>query len=123
MYEIYKPLRNYMRQFAAVPGLGFVWKYAAHLAHSAPLPVTLPTGPNGRPLEFKHLVFPWDLEILARELVLNAGQHAIRTLGDWPDMAKAINAIHDVENETYGKYGAPDAVLRELHRIVPRSVV
>lgn len=121
MYKDYKPLRNYMRQFGAVAALGFVWKYATHLAHRGPLPVVLPTGPDGRPLDFKRLVFPWDLEILAREIVLNAGENGTRSLGHWPDMAKAINTIRDLENETYRQYGAADTVLRELHRIAHRQ--
>lgn len=120
MYELYKPLRNYMRQFGVVPALAHVWQYSVHLAYGGKKP-SLAVDEIGRALDIRQYVFPWDLEILAQEIVLNGGTEGVRSLGDWPDFARAVNAIRDLENNIVVEQEDADLVLRGLHRIVHRQ--
>lgn len=122
IFEDYKPLRNYMREFAAVPSLVHVWRFAEHLAHNGPLPVDpAPRDHLGRVINIRKEVFGWELEIVARELILNAGAEGDRTIGNWSDAAGAINRIRRLEEEVAKRYVDSANVLRELVRIAHRQ--
>ena len=74
-YEEYKPFRNYMRRFDLVSSLVDMWCYSRHIIGNEPLPAGYAVGMNpltNGPLK-KHL-YPWDLDLLAREVVLNSGK-------------------------------------------------
>jgi hypothetical protein len=64
-------------------------------------------------------IWPWDLDILARETVLNATTRGDRNLRKWNDLAGAINYIRDLDNAGYAASG--DDVLFEMHRIAHRQ--
>jgi hypothetical protein len=69
----------------------------------------------------EHL-YPWDLDILAKELVLNAGTGGDRSLKRWNDLAVAINHIRRLDDAAYTQGGGEHAdVLLELHRIAHRQ--
>ena len=56
-------------------------------------------------VRLKHNIWPWDLDILAREIVLNAGERGDRSLRRWKDLADAINHIRRVDEESYKAFG------------------
>jgi hypothetical protein len=123
MYEAYKPFRNYMRRFALEPALVHLWRLSQHLEHDGPLPGEMGPPPErwaqGRKLG-GHL-FAWDLDILAREIVLNA-QPAGAVLDRWNDLAPAINHLRCLDNvATQAFFADGGDVMREMHRLAHRQ--
>jgi hypothetical protein len=121
-YKAYKPFRNYLRRFDLRSGLVDVWRYSLHVADGVPLPREyelgrsfLPTGP------LKRTLYPWDLDLLARELVLNAGTRGDRSLKNWNDLAAAINHIRHLEEKAFLADPSERDALFELHRHVQRQ--
>ena len=119
-YEEYKPFRNYMRRFVIVDGLLDVWRYFLHIIDGIPLP---PGYLVGKPAfaQLERNVWPWDLEIIARELVLNASARGDRSLRKWNDLANAINHIQRLGDEAYKLFGDSRDVMFEMHRIAHRQ--
>lgn len=62
--------------------------------------------------------YPWEIDLLAREIILNAGIVGKRSLGTWQEFSTLVNRLRDLENEISERYGSADTVLREVHRIV-----
>jgi hypothetical protein len=70
----------------------------------------------------KEHFYPWDLDILARELVLNAGKRGDRSLRTWDHLAVAVNHIRRLDEAAYMDSGTePSDVIFELHRIAHRQ--
>jgi hypothetical protein len=119
-YEDYKPFRNYTRRLSLVESLIDVWRYSVHILNDAPLPTDYAIGkPPFEPI--KRIVWPWELEILAREIVLNATTKGDCSLRRWNNLAEAINHIKRLDNEAYKAFGEQRDVLLEMHRIVHRQ--
>jgi hypothetical protein len=119
-HESYKPFRNYMRHFSLADSLIDVWRYSLHIVENAPLPLDYAVGKP--PLEqIKRHIWPWELDILAREIVLNAVPKGDRSLRRWDDLAGAINHIKRLDNEAYTAFGDQRDVLLEMHRIAHRQ--
>src|SRR5438067_1629019 len=91
-YDKYKPFRNYMRRFPLVESLADVWRYSWHIVENKPLPHEYAVG---KPAFARIIgnIWPWEIEILAREIVLNAGTRGDHNLRRWNDLVKAINYI------------------------------
>lgn len=99
MYDLYKPLRNYLRRVSLIQSLGVIRAYLQYLQFGQPFPRDVqvhleffraPRPANG--------VYEWDLAILAKELILNApeiGEYDFRT---WDVLANALNKLKDLEN-------------------------
>jgi hypothetical protein len=120
-YDAYKPFRNYMRRFDLVSGLTDVWRYSVHIMEGQPLPADYAVG-KGEMVSLKRHLYPWDLDILARELLLNAGKSSDRSLRTWGHLAVAGNHIRALEDAAYSEPGAkPSDVMLELHRIAHRQ--
>jgi len=62
--------------------------------------------------------YPWEIDLLTREIILNARIAGKRSLGTWQEFSTVINRLRDLENEISERYGSADTVLREVHRIV-----
>ena len=119
-YESYKPFRNYMRHFSLIESLIDVWRYSLHIIDNRPLPPDYAVGkPPSEPI--KRNLWPWELDILAREIVLNAVTKGDRSLRRWNDLAGAINHIKRLDNEAYAAFGDQRDVLLEMHRIAHRQ--
>lgn len=116
-YESYKPFRNYMRRFELVASLIDIWRYALHIIDGQDLPADYATGkPNYEPVS--KYIYPWDLETLSRELVLNACDLGDRSLRRWTDLAPAVNHIRRLDGCAYV---LEHDVMFELHRIAHRQ--
>jgi hypothetical protein len=121
-YEKYKPFRNYMRKFDLVSGLVDVWRYSLNVMEGQPLPADYAVGAGAMLKPLKEHFYPWDLDILAKELVLNAGKGGDRSLKTWSHLAVAVNHIRQLEDAAYMDNGAePPDVIFELHRIAHRQ--
>jgi len=127
VYELYKPLRNYLRKFPLLESLGVVRAYIQHLQFKQPFPSDIQVLEdllNERTHKEKMLYAPeWELDILAKEIILNSPEHAEKTLRLWPAFAGAINRIKDLENNIYGAHRelAQSNILIELFRIIHRQ--
>jgi hypothetical protein len=99
-----------------------IWLLAGHLAGQGPQGGQLRfPGEQGWPDTLKDTTFPWDLELLARETILNSPtMGGDKSLGRWGDFARAINFIRDIDNEISRRSGGED-ILRQLHRIIHRQ--
>jgi hypothetical protein len=119
-YDEYKPFRNCMRRFELLPSLVDVWRYSLHVTEGQPLPSDYAvdrTAFTFKPL--KEDLYPWDLDMLARELVLNAGARGDRSLKRWKDLAVAVNHMRRLDDAAYAQSGSD--VIFELHRIAHRQ--
>jgi hypothetical protein len=121
-YDEYKPLRNYMRRFDLAESLVDLWRYSLHVIENLPLPGDYSVGIGSTDRELKKVLFPWDVDILAKECVLNAGTGGDRTLRKRRDLAVAINHLRRLDGVAFTDGGseAPD-VLLEIHRIAHRQ--
>lgn len=121
MYDLYKPLRNYLRRASLVQSLGVI---RAYLQFGEPFPRDIQVHPEFfRATRPANGVYEWDLEILAKELILNApeiGEYGFRT---WDVLANAINKLKDLENGIGKHYDKllEKNILLEMYRIAHRQ--
>ena len=121
-YDQYKRLRNHMRRFDLLEGLQDVWRYSLHIVERQPLPTDYAVGKERLTLKpLREHLHPWDLDILAKELVLNAGKGGDRSLKRWNDLAVACNHIRRLEGVDYERADNPPDVMFDLHRIAHRQ--
>jgi hypothetical protein len=120
-YREYKPFRNYLQQFDLRESLADIWRYSLLVMEKRPLPRDFVVGiPFG--FDIQKVLYPWELDILAREIVLNAGTRGARSLRRWNDLATVVNHLRRLDGEAFlvGRDGKPD-VMFELHRIAHRQ--
>jgi hypothetical protein len=77
------------------------------------MPITL--GP------LKSQIYPWDLEILVREVLLHAGSSGDLDLRQWNTLAMAVNHIRRLDNLASEEIGPRNDILLEIHRIAHRQ--
>jgi len=127
LYEIYKPLRNYLRQFGIENGLYIIWAYINHFQFNHPFPNDILVHPNI--LNAKDIpsrgVYEWELALLAREIITNGQDDKIfatKSFNRWDHLHDAINKIKDFENNAYPIISDDISdVLKELRRISHRQ--
>lgn len=122
-FEEYKPFRNYMRRFGLLEGLQDVWCYSLHIIEGQSLALEyLPDIDARTRRNLSKRIYPWDLDILAKELILNASAIGDKRLRLWSDLETAIDHIRRLENEAFshGDEVRPDVIF-EMHRIANRQ--
>jgi|GEM_PF-2361737 len=119
MYEIYKPLRNYLRSFDLWSALGTTYHYMLYLQFGSRLPQQLLTpklemGASNRAANLHgHLV-----ELLLRELILNGALSGGKRFATAPAAFKAMNLIHKVDGRSWGTHEArSNDIMLQLSRI------
>ncbi len=122
-YDLYKPFRNYVRRCDLTSSLVDLWVYFRHLVDDAPLPPEYAVGATGLwHSSLKGHVFPWDLDTVTREVLLNAGVGGDQSLKRWGNLAVALNHVHRLEDEAFKLSSDPqDAVMIDLHRAAHRQ--
>ncbi|CUJ69456.1 Uncharacterised protein [Achromobacter xylosoxidans] len=116
-YQAYKPLRNLLRRLSLEESLIALWQYSAHLSGDVRLPA-LAHGVDGRgmPLDIAKSVHPWELSLLAREVILHASSQDGLNLRSLSTFAKAINRVKDLS-----AFGAEnmdmDGLMLQIHRL------
>ena len=121
-HDSYRPFRNYVRQFPLVPSLLHIWRFSSHVLYQQPLPRNYPAGIPGLRDGLRQSLYPWDLDVLSRELVLNCGGGGLRSLGNWNDLAKAMTMLRNLEGAAFAESGPGQSdVMLELHRIAHRQ--
>lgn len=118
VYDLYKPLRNYLRQYQLASSLAFVWLYSEHVINGKALPAQLRQRDQvGLPYDLSKMIHPWEFEILARELILNASGTE-RTLDGIPALFTAINRIRQTDNAIAGRRSEKRHILLQMHSVV-----
>lgn len=113
MYDAYKPMRNYLRQCALDATLVDVWQLSQHVDHPRQMRAPIQAGAPSYSLE--GTLFPWDLPVIAREVLRHAQQHGgtkrlnsqvavwtvIKSLRHTSDEGSKLrlNEQHDIFNE------------------------
>lgn len=119
MYELYKPLRNYLRGFNLWSGLGAIYCYMQYLQFKKALPDQLST-PKTRlgASKIEVGIFEFIVETLAREIILNSQQRGGKPFNTASVAFKAFGMIHRLEDAKWG--GVPsqcDDILLQLSRM------
>ena len=116
-YHYYKPLRNRIRRLPLEESLLF----ARELMLDAERLKTLRYGTiRKEPLGIRRpITFPWIVDLLIRELVLEAAQHrgSGKTLFDWPTLAETLNSVRATQDSSFVADGPPMDIMVEMHRI------
>lgn len=120
LYPAYKPFRNCMRRFAITPSLTQLWGYIVFLTDDRPLGPALAVGKPPH-LDLRQYVYPWDLEILVREVVLNADSRGSRDLSGWNELADAVNHIRRLEGVPYEQGEVRADIMVDLQRMPHRQ--
>jgi hypothetical protein len=118
-FNEYKPFRNFMRRFDLESSLLDVWHYALFLTDNKPLP---PHYDNFRgeyqSTPLNELVYPWELEVITRELILNASWGGESSLAKWSDLRTAINHVRRLDEASFElSDDKMRDVLIEVHRL------
>jgi len=123
VYDSYKPLRNYLRKVPLWESLKVIHSYIQFLQFKQPFPKDIEI--SEQLLSAKKAdksIYEWELDILAREIVLNAEPNGVLTLRQWKNLAEAVNKIKTLENDISAHSGKLEPnILLELHRIAHRQ--
>jgi hypothetical protein len=126
VFTLYCPLRNYLRKQKLNDSLLAIHSHIQFQQFHSPLPDYI----RGEPVGYKNVtsfnelinfhVFPWELSILCKEVLLNSPKHGqTHTLLDWRYLSGAINKLKDLENEIAKLYSTKENVLLEMTLRIP----
>src|SRR5947199_6126695 len=125
VFEEYKPLRNRIAMLAVEEALATIWAYAQYLQIDGfQFPKEVEVSKDYFKLDIpRKWVSEWELELLAKEVVLNSGPVAKkgRALRAWKTLSEIINSVKDLENRIYGAFGSSEKVLVEMARVAHRQ--
>jgi hypothetical protein len=125
VFQEYKPLRNKIALLARDDALRVIWAYSQYLQiNRFQIPNDIEVHPRFYDTDPpQKLISEWELELLAKEVLLNANLVASkgRTLRVWKALAEILNSIKDLENRIYGNFGSDVRV--ELIRIAHRQFI
>lgn len=123
IYEFYKPLRNYLRRFELLESLDVVRAYVQYLQIGESLPPYIEFRDDILRKARECGINEWTLEILSKELILNAADYSTASLRSWSAFANAINRVTDLEEKITAAYGElyKNNILLELHRAAHRQ--
>lgn len=127
VFEWYKPLRNYLRNVCLADSLAVIWSYAQNLQFGTAIPSDVEVHGDflkaTKRIEKIRMVSEWELEVLCRELIINAqqGNTCPKTLRTWSYFAGAVNRLKSLESNIYKNFVGKANILLELHRIAHRQ--
>ncbi|MBL0922950.1 MAG: hypothetical protein IBJ12_00595 [Sphingomonadaceae bacterium] len=123
MHDLYKPLRNKLRKQSVFESLVTAFRFMQFMDYDIPLEGKLaPPMLMGRIDRMRQGIVQWEFEILIREIVLNGNKFSKNHLDSWSEVARQINAIKRIENESWGQHKSQDDdILYELVRIAHRQ--
>ncbi len=126
VFQEYKPLRNKIRKLARDDALGVIWAYCQYLQIDD---FRFPKEIEIHKRFFEHnvpraIIAEWELELLAKEVILNGNLVAKNyTLRKWDVIAEIVNGLKDLEGRIYKEFGSQEKVLVELIRIAHREFI
>jgi hypothetical protein len=132
-FRAYKPLRNFLVKLKFRSSLYALWAYGNHLQFASRFPkdIQVPSDFLDRQHNEKRtLIGEWELEVLARELIINRkiSNSFSYDLRDDSSMINAVNKLKEYENELIKIYIpegtgeiSPEVVMSEIFRIKHRQ--
>ncbi|PCI52526.1 MAG: hypothetical protein COB36_14920 [Alphaproteobacteria bacterium] len=126
-YQLYKPLRNHLRKYSLLPSLAAIRAYAQYLQFDQPFPDYVQVAPEflAAAPERKG-VHEWQLELLARELILNATENSKIDMRVYKNFASTVAKLKAVEDSIVGcaayRHLYEENVFRELYRMSHRQM-
>lgn len=125
IYDLYKPLRNHLRQISLMDSLGVIRAYIQHLQFNQPLPRDIQVDQSflNAKTRYEKSVYEWELEILAKEIILNSENLSVKTLKQWSYFSGAINKLKDLENNISARHqeSLSSNILLEMYRLSHRQ--
>ncbi|MBK3451034.1 hypothetical protein [Pseudomonas haemolytica] len=115
MYHYYKPLRNFSKKLDLNTSLVQVWQIFQNIVNDKPLPYEFHVLGNGSP-SVKGKAFPWELDILVKEIILHAGTVCDKNLFVIPDFVCAFNLAKNIPDALIGMR-PQERIMREMSRI------
>jgi len=125
-YDLYKPLRNYIKQFNLTESLGVIRAYLQNMQFKEPLPSDVFPDPFylNAPNRMERHVYEWELEIIIKEIILNCvDSPSTKTLRDWKYFSGVVNKLKDLENKIAERYMdiLKENILLEMYRLSHRQ--
>lgn len=118
--EFIKPLRNYLRHYSCVSFLQAIWFLSNHLEFGGGLPPYLANAnPKGLKSNLALGFFLWELDTLAREVILHCEPRMGKQVTEWGQVAKALNLLKKAEQD--GSTIDVHNVISEMTRIAHRQ--
>jgi hypothetical protein len=109
-----------MRQFPTIHSLSVIRAYLQRHQFGQVIPDWIET--SRYPLDMATREQPWELDLFAKEIVLNASERGSLSFARWKDFSTALNMLRALENEIYGVTPEADRrVLFEIFRIAHRQ--
>jgi hypothetical protein len=124
MYELYKPLRNFLRRTSLIQSLGVIRAYMQFLAFGQPFPNDIEVHSGFlRASRAENGVYEWELELLAKELILNAPEQGELDLRSWGSFSNSLNLLKKLEDGIAQHYEhlISKNILLEMYRIAHRQ--
>ncbi|MCP3792287.1 hypothetical protein [Pseudomonas sp. N2-11] len=116
MYEYYKPLRNFVRQLDRNTALLQIFQFFQNIQHDKPLPEEFRKLNSNGLSSLKGVVYQWELDILAREVILHSGRGGTKSLFSIRHFRVAIEHIRRLQDRQIdGRL--PTVIYQELHRL------
>jgi len=114
---------RHVRLFGLEDSLIDLWRYSLHIAENQTLPEEyLIDRPETYTQPLTDYVYPWELDILARELLLHARTCNFKSLRKWKDFSDCFNYLRRLDEAATSTIEVSFAdVMAELHRIVHRQ--
>jgi hypothetical protein len=127
VFAAYKPIRNKIALLSVEESLSVIWAYCQYLQiddfrFPSEIEVYQPFLDADFPQQW---ISEWELELLAREVILNGNAVASkgRSLRTWKTLGELMNSFKGLENRIYGHFGSPQDVLVEVIRIAHRQFI
>lgn len=121
VYDLYKPLRNQLREQALAPSLRVVWAWVNHLQFDTEIPSDIEVLPEVRmrPRGPAKGIFEWELAALAKELIINAPLIAPTDMRKWHNFSNGINGLKNIGNDISMLYASlfRENIFIEMYRI------
>lgn len=117
--EFIKPLRNYLRAYNSVSFLQAIWFLSNHLEFGGDLPPYLAgANPKGLRSNLALGFFLWEIDTLAREVILHCEPRIGKAVTEWGQVAKALNLLKKAEEDgsTIDEHNVMSEMTRIAHR-------
>lgn len=128
IYEAYKPFRNKIRKTSVEDSLYVIWAYAQYMQLDSSIPSDIEVHPLCLSNQFAERgLYPWDLELLARETMLNGevarfSRRKHDSLKSAPFFTKMLNQLRAIDGAVSREYINSDNILIEFSRLLYRQI-
>jgi hypothetical protein len=124
VYDLYKPLRNHLRQLSLIDALEVVRAYLQNLQFRQPMPAGIEVDASYSMAPYPHKrVYEWEFDILAKEIILQAPMIGRQTLRKWSSLSGIVDKLKALEDGIALEYEKlySENILLEVYRIAHRQ--